>query len=129
MKCFCLILSTISILLLTAGKSKAQQAKAYETIKYTARSNNIFFRLDYADGYIGASKIKLQQAHQKAQVFTPETGTPETNGDFIMCPLSASDKREIVLQKTDEESVAPKVIHAIYKANGKNVRLIFTMAK
>lgn len=62
----------------------AQQAKAYENVKYTARIKNGVFHLDYADGYVGASKIRLVSNRQKTQLFTAQYGTPDANGNFVL---------------------------------------------
>ena len=103
----------------------AQQAKAYETVKYTARVKNDVFRLDYADGYIGASKIRLVSNQKKSQLFTPQNGTPESNGNFVLTSNLASNKREIILTGINEETEAPSTIRASYRENGRVLGLLF----
>lgn len=120
-----LILNTNTI----GGQVSAQQAKAYENVHYTARKNNLVFYLDYADGYIGASRISLRPAHGKTQVFLPESGVPDAGGNFILLTQSATDKGKVILANIDEGMEAPKTIHAIYSTKGQNFNLLFTRTK
>jgi hypothetical protein len=113
----------------SARTAMAQQAKAYETVKYTARIKNGVFHLDYADGYIGASRIRLVRTHQKTQTFTPETGTPENNGNFVLCLGSGADKLEIILTHINEETEAPNTIRASYREKGRVFALLFLKNK
>ena len=103
----------------------AQQAKAYETVKYTAKIKNGVFHLDYADGYVGASKIRLISNQKKAQLFTPQSGTPEADGNFVLRLRSGADKQEIILTGISEETEAPNTIRASYRVNGRVLALLF----
>ncbi|RYY38072.1 MAG: hypothetical protein EOP46_00260 [Sphingobacteriaceae bacterium] len=114
-----------SSLCFSASEAIAQQAKAYETVKYTARIKNGVFRLDYADGYIGASKIRLVSNQKKIQLFTPQNGTPEANGNLVLTSNLASNKREIVLIGINEETEAPNTIRANYREKGRELALLF----
>ncbi|MFD1256933.1 hypothetical protein ACFQ3S_09005 [Mucilaginibacter terrae] len=109
----------------STSAAMAQQAKAYETVKYTARIKNRVFHLDYADGYIGASKIRLVSSRQKTQLFTPQSGTPEANGNFVFRLSSGADKREIILTGINEETEAPNTIRASYREKGRVLVLLF----
>lgn len=109
----------------STSTAMAQQAKAYETVKYTARSKNGVFHLDYADRYIGASKIRLVSTRQKTQLFTPQSGTPEANGNFVLNFSSGADKREIILTGINEETEAPNTILASYREKGRVLALLF----
>lgn len=109
----------------SAGGAMAQQAKAYETVKYTARIKNCVFRLDYTDGYIGASKIRLVSTRQKAQLFTSQSGTPEADGNFVFSLSSGADKRQIILTGISEETAAPDAIRASYREKGRVLSLLF----
>ncbi len=110
----------------STSAAMAQHAKAYETVKYTAKIKNGVFHLDYADGYIGASKIRLVSTKQKEQLFTPQSGTPEANGDFVLNLSSGADKRNITLRRIDEEMEAPNTIRASYREKGRILSLLFT---
>jgi|GEM_PF-4278182 len=103
----------------------AQQAKAYETVKYTAKIKNGVFHLDYADGYVGASKIRLIRTHQKTQLFTPQNSTPEANGTFVLSLSLGADKRKIILTGINEEAEAPKTIRANYREKSRSLALLF----
>ncbi len=107
----------------------AQQPKAYEIVKYTARAQNMVFHLDYADGYIAASKISMTQAHHKKQLFTPENGTPETDGNFGLKSSADANQNEVILKQINEETEAPKTIHANYRANGRTIPFVFYRSK
>ncbi|RYY35325.1 MAG: hypothetical protein EOP46_10400 [Sphingobacteriaceae bacterium] len=109
----------------SSSTAMAQQAKAYETVKYTARIKNGVFHLDYADGYIGASKIRLVSPRQKTQIFTPQSGTPEVNGNFVLSSSSAGNNRVIILTGINEETVAPNTIRASYREKGRQLVLLF----
>jgi hypothetical protein len=52
-------------LLFVNAIAKAQQAKAYQTVHYRAKTDNSFFLLEYADGYIGANRIRLRLMGKK----------------------------------------------------------------
>ena len=106
----------------------AQQAKAYETVNYIAKNGSLVFQLAYADGYIAASQIKVKNGRGVIQIFIPESGTTEQNGNFILRPRDIVDKREIVLFKISEESAAPKVIRGACRARGILLNLIFNRA-
>jgi hypothetical protein len=122
-----LVFQTFLILVLMSLTEKiiAQQAKAYETVNYTARINNSAFYLGYADGYIGASKIKLVSTHNKPKLFTPASGTPEANGDFVLTLNLGADKREIILTGINEDVEAPKTIRGTYRERGRVLALLF----
>ena len=126
-----LVFKTLLILtvMLSAKKTIAQQPKAYETLKYTARAQNMVFHLDYTDGYIAASKILMIQAHHKKQLFTPESGTHEDNGNFVLKYSAAAKKSEVILKQINEETEAPKTIHANYSANSRTISLVFYRSK
>ena len=109
----------------SSSPAMAQQAKAYETVKYTARIKNGVFHLDYADGYIGASKIRLVSSRQKTKVFTPDGGTLEANGNFVLSSSSGSNKWELILTGIDEGTEAPNTIRAKYREKGRVVALLF----
>ena len=106
----------------------AQQAKAYETVKYIAKNGSLVFQLAYADGYIAASQIKVKNGRGVIQIFIPDSGTTEPNGNFILRPRDVADKREIVLFKISEETEAPKAIRGGYRASGTLLNLIFNRA-
>ncbi|WP_374950747.1 hypothetical protein [Mucilaginibacter sp.] len=114
-----------SSLCFSANAAMAQQAKAYETVKYTARIKNGIFHLDYADGYIGASAIRLVGTRQKAKLFMPQSGVPEANGQFRLSCSSGKDKREIILNGINEEAEAPDIIRANYRKKNKVFALLF----
>jgi hypothetical protein len=103
----------------------AQQAKAYETVKYIARIKSGVFHLDYANGYIGASKIRLVRTRQKTRLFTPQSGTPDVNGNFVLSLSSGADKWEIILTGINEETEAPNTIRASYREKGRGHALLF----
>ncbi len=103
----------------------AQQAKAYETVKYTARIKNGVFHLNYADGYIGASNIGLVSTRRKTLLFTPQSGTPDANGNFVLSLSSGADKREITLRGINEETEAPNTIGASYREKDRVLVLLF----
>jgi hypothetical protein len=109
----------------SASRAMAQQAKAYETVKYTASIKNYVFHLDYADGYIGASQIRLFSTRQKPKLFTPNSGTPEANGNFVLSLSSGTVRRQIILTGINEEAEAPNTITASYKAKGLKLSLLF----
>lgn len=116
----------ILIGLLTANYSvKAQQAKAYETIYYKARAGHLLFLLNYGDGYLAASQIRVRQSGQKALVFLPVSGAAESNGDFEFYPQQPGSKDSIILTHINEEETAPTFIRARYRAKGKLIPLLF----
>lgn len=108
------------------NRVEAQQAKAYEMVHYTAKAGNMLFKLDYADGYIGASRVTLQQPQHKTQVFFPENGVAEQNGDFLFGPQAISDQGKIKLTHINEEALAPATIRATFQLKNINFKLIFS---
>jgi hypothetical protein len=101
--------------LLGATRLHAQQAKAYETIYYSATVKRLHFKLIYADGYLPGTKAKLNN-----RVFLPVSGTPEINGDFVL----QSGTNKIILLNINEE--APAVtISAKYAVKGQVLKLTF----
>lgn len=117
------------ILSLSAKASLAQQAKAYETVKYNATTKSAIFYLDYADGYIGASKIWLNEKNHKKQLLLPESGAAELNGNFVLHSEVAADKSKVILKHINEEREAPETIRADYRATGRNIALVFYRTK
>jgi len=109
-------------LVLSAAETFAQQPKAFETVKYIARARQMVFRLDYAEGYLGASRIRLIKTGQKPQVFSPDGDTPEADGEFV---LRSAVKHTIILTHINDESEAPETIQAIYRKNGRVTNLMF----
>ncbi|RZL16449.1 MAG: hypothetical protein EOO89_11495 [Pedobacter sp.] len=114
-----------SSLCFSASEAMAQQAKAYETVKYIARSKSGVFHLDYADGYIGASTISLVSNQKKTQLFTPQNFTTEANGNLVLTSNLASNKQEIILIGIYEETEAPNTIRASYREKGRRLALLF----
>lgn len=125
MKNILFLVALFGCLSFSARPRRAQQAKAYETVKYMAKINNKVFRLDYADGYIGASKIRLISTGRKTLLFTPASGTTEANGNFVLGLSSGANKQEIILIGINEEIEAPATIRAGYREKGRTVTLSF----
>lgn len=126
-----LVLQTLLILtvMLSANITIAQQPKAYETVEYTAIAQNMVFHLYYTSGYFPASKISMTRAHHKQQVFTPESATPEANGNFGLKSNATAKTSEVILKHINEETEAAKIIHAVYSANGRTMLLVFYRLK
>jgi hypothetical protein len=116
-------------LLFVNATAKAQQAKAYQTVHYRAKTDNSFFLLEYADGYIGANRIRLRHNGQKTLLYLPESGTPESNGDFNFVSRPTAYNGDIRLMHLNEEETAPAVIRGTYRAKGHTVVLIFKKLK
>jgi hypothetical protein len=109
--------------------ARAQQAKAYETVHYRAKAGDLLFQLNYADGYIGASQIKLRENGRKTRIFLPESGAIESNGDFRFVPQQIAHNGDICLTRLNEEETAPDLIRGSYRAKGRTVVLIFKRSK
>jgi hypothetical protein len=73
-----IIILTLSII--TPIISFAQ--KAYETANYKGKVNGMVVKLSLADGYLAASKITLIAKHEKAKIFTPESGDADTKNQL-----------------------------------------------
>lgn len=129
MKIFLFQIIFFGSLYFSANPAMAQQAKAYETVKYTARIKNGVFHLDYADGYIGASKVRLVSNQKQTQLFSPQSGSTEGNGNFVLSSNLASNKREIILTGINEETEAPDIIRASYREKGRVLPLLFYKIK
>ncbi|PJJ79212.1 hypothetical protein [Mucilaginibacter auburnensis] len=96
---------------------KAQQPKAYDIVRYTAKYAKQTLKLDYADGYPAASKMSLMQAGTKTEVL-------ESDGLIF---TSKRTKARIVVPEIDTD--APKFITASYELNGKIIKLVFNRRK
>lgn len=107
----------------------AQQAKAYEIVHYTAKSGDRTFLLAYADGYIGASEIRLKQPKNRTVVLRPVSGVTETNGDFEFKAESAATQGQITLKHIDEMAVAPTIIEGVTSIKNHKIILYFRKAK
>jgi hypothetical protein len=123
------IFALLIALVFLSTSAKAQQAKAYETVHYKAKAGNLLFLLNYADGYIGASQIKLRENGRKIRIFLPESGAIESNGDFRFVLQPSANKTDIILTRLNDEETAPDLIRGSYRANGHAVVLIFKKSK
>jgi hypothetical protein len=128
MKSLHLLLFSLAGLILAVFSASAQQAKAYENVRYVACQQGMVFQLYYAGGYIGASKIKLKQ-QQKTVVLVPESGMPDEDGNFVFYPASVSDRRKVVLAGINEDAIAPQTIRGTYKTKGRVTTLVFIKSK
>ncbi len=103
----------------------AQQAKAYNVIRYAAKAPGLTFRLSYADGYLAASKITITRPKQKAITLTPQSGTPEANGDLIFEAQNNVSEPRVILNHIDEAVEASKSIPGKYLLKGRTISLLF----
>ncbi len=107
----------------TASSVKAQQAKAYETVVYTAKAGDLLIRLYYADGYTPASKVKVISKNHTLK-FNAD-GEPDANGDLTFTSIKAP-KQMVTLHRINEEEEAPRTINATYRVNSRNVDFKFS---
>ncbi|WP_316832688.1 hypothetical protein [Pedobacter aquatilis] len=105
---------------------KAQQAKAYKTIYYFAKTDNATFRLKYADGYPAGSEIQIYQAKKPTQYFLPESGETDQKGMFI---FRSDTGAGITLAGITEDMEMLKAIKANYFFKGKTQKLLFQKSK
>jgi hypothetical protein len=111
------------ILMLISGAVNAQQAKAYERVRFSAHLRGMVFHLNYADGYVGASTIKLKE-RKAVLVFRPESGSPD-NDRSLRFAISGDPGRVILIKNVDETIEAPKKLSAIYQNNRQIQSLLF----
>lgn len=129
MKHLLITLSALVAFIFSANTTLAQQAKAYETIHYAAKAGALMFKLDYADGYLAASKINITQGKQKPQVLVCESAVPESNGDLRFISDGADKQPVVILADISEEVIAPKTLRATYIADGQKIPLQFTRTR
>lgn len=123
------VITVIAILgaLFICGAAHAQQAKAYEMKKYTARLKWMVFTLNYADGYMGASTIKLREGGTSS-IFEPGSGALDNDGSLRFTAHN-NTKLFILLKNVDETTEAPPKLFAVYGSKGKIYQLLFSMVK
>lgn len=114
--------------LLFSGSLYAQQAKAYELVHYVAESNGRTCLLDYADGYPGASSIKMKRSNRIIFTFQPANGAADYNADLI---FNSTKKQagQIILLGVGENSIAPAILKATYELKGRKLLLTFKKRK
>ncbi len=115
------ITSATVLLVLT---SYAQQPKAYETVRYTARLHDTVFVLSYADGYAPASRAWMQ-AHGKTIRFAPVAGVPTAAGEWLFLPTGPSKHATLALQQLAPDDPAPARIQAVYRAASLRQAILF----
>ena len=101
---------------------QAQQPKAYQMVSFKNAAQKLRFELDYAEGYLAASQIKLAQPRAKTQIFNPVSGTPEENGELS---FRANSGATIKLLGIDQEATSPKSIKGTYRFKGKVLQILF----
>lgn len=117
----------IIVFIFTSSVVKTQQSKAYEMIRYTAQQNSTIFILNYADGYIGASTIKLKVG-KTIILYRSESGSPDAGGS-LRFTAEAKPGNFILLKDIDETTTAPRKLIADYHFNHHTYRLLFARNK
>jgi hypothetical protein len=82
-----------------ACRSTLAEAKAYEVVKYKGKAEGITFALDFADGYIDASEMRVTERRAKTTRFDL-AGSEEMR--FVPRKPSGP-KREIVLKMSVDD--------------------------
>lgn len=105
--------------------------KAYEAINYHGKTNGRLVKFILANGYIGASTLKLSVPRQTKSIsFEPETGVPDEHNQLKFIAASPNDQEYFILnnmQETYEET--PRSVSGIYFLNGKKVPVKFDLVK
>ncbi|MHA4895726.1 hypothetical protein ACXZ1K_13315 [Pedobacter sp. PWIIR3] len=108
--------------------------KAYEMVSYSGKLNGIIIKLNLADGYIGASEIKIKDTKTgKPVVYIPESGTVGDSRQLKFSPLgttkSASNGYFILEKVEDVYDELPGTISADYYKAGKRNQIKFYKVK
>jgi len=99
------------------------EAKAYELVKYLGKVGGVTIAFDFADGYPGASTLKITEAGSKKPVVYRLDGA----GPNHFAPVSGGGGIKGVTLTLDMEAAAPAKVEGSYEAGGKTIS--FTLAK
>lgn len=98
------------------------EAKAYDTVYYSGKTQNISIRLAYADGYINASRIITTDATtKKKSTFLPDDKFDRADKLRFYHHTTSNKKFTdyFILEGIDEDSSPlPANIHGKYHFNG-----------
>jgi hypothetical protein len=99
--------------------------KAYTAVMYSGKAQNMNIRFTYADGYIGACKIKATDTKtKKIVVFLPESGTADNENKLNFYHYSAKEPEKkftdhFILNGMEDQNELPRKIYGGYYLNGK----------
>ncbi|MGZ3874022.1 MAG: hypothetical protein ACXVJD_13965 [Mucilaginibacter sp.] len=105
--------------------------KAYEAINYYGKANGRPVKFVLADGYIGASSIKMYiKTQNKPVFFEPDAGTADEQGRLKFVAGNPGNFGYFVLDNMQGAyDDTPAVITGIYIFNGKKVPVKFGLVK
>lgn len=97
--------------------------KAYETIYYQGKANGRLVKLMLANGYIGASTLKLTvPGKKKPMVFDPDAGVADEHNRLKFVIADQNDREYFILDNMQEAyEETPTVITGIYYFTGKKI--------
>lgn len=120
----CIRVFVVTVLLLVGAFSSTAfaEAKAYEVVKYRGEAGGVSFALDYGDGYIEASEMRIIEKGKTTRFML------DTSGEmmhFVPDKKDGTDRR-IVLKLGIDEAPGNK-IEGTYAAAGKTIK--FTLRR
>jgi hypothetical protein len=124
---------TISMLLCLASLRMFGQGvpKAYEAVNYRGKVNGSLVRLMLANGYIGASSVKLLlPGKAKPLVFEPDAGVADADNRLKFAPINQAYSQYFILDHMqDAYEEIPAFITGNYFFNGEKVTVKFWLMK
>lgn len=112
---------SIFILLLALFPLSGIAQKAYETERYSGKLQGQTIELKLADGYIGASEIKLLAPHSsKIILYRPDSGVPDENYQITFSADGKTGAGYFILKNMqDAYDELPAAIYGQFKSGNK----------
>jgi hypothetical protein len=124
-----LITAAALIILPFAVPFASAAPKAYDIVNYKGDGPGITVVFKFADGYPGASEIKIiESVSGKTTTFYFPGGDEQAGaGKMRFVPVKGDDRTKEVLLEMEAEGNPPSAVNGTYTAGGKPVR--FTLTK
>jgi len=105
--------------------------KAYEAINYQGKANGRLVKFMLANGYIGASALKLSVPRKTKPIsFEPEAGVADEHNRLKFITASSNDQEYFIMENMLEVyEQTPRSISGIYFLNGKKIPVKFESVK
>jgi hypothetical protein len=101
------------------------EPKAYEVVKYSGKAGGATIALDFADGYVGASEIRISQGGKTT------TFRLDNSGQMRFVPARGSGQGAIssVSLKMSPDDSAPAKVAGSFASGGKAVAFTLALKK
>ena len=105
--------------------------KAYEAIQYQGKANNKLVKFILANGYIGASTLKLSvPGKKKLTSFEPEAGVADEHNRLKFIAANSNVPEYFIMDNMQEAyEDTPQSVSGLYFLNGKKIHVKLELVK